>query len=74
VYDLAEEEGYDPGDAEAALGKAFEWGDRIPLGLLYQSQQPTYEESDPVLGRGAPVSQPLGIEVSLFEEMLAETM
>jgi 2-oxoglutarate ferredoxin oxidoreductase subunit beta len=74
VYDLAEEESYDPGDAEAALGKAFEWGDRIPLGLVYQSQQPTYEESDPVLGRGAPVRQPLGIEAPLFEEMLAETM
>jgi 2-oxoglutarate ferredoxin oxidoreductase subunit beta len=74
VYDLAEEEGYDPGDAEAALGKAFEWGDHIPLGLLYQSQQPTYEDSDPVLRRGAPVSQPLGIEAPLFEEMLAETM
>jgi 2-oxoglutarate ferredoxin oxidoreductase subunit beta len=24
VYDLTEEEGYDPGSAEAALGKAFE--------------------------------------------------
>ncbi len=74
VYDLADEEAYDPGDAEAALGKAFEWGDRIPLGLIYQSEQPTYGDSEPVLERGAPVSQPLGIESSLFEEMLAETM
>jgi 2-oxoglutarate ferredoxin oxidoreductase subunit beta len=73
VYDLGDEAGYDPADAEAALGKAFEWGDRIPLGLLYRSEQPTYEDSDPVLARGAPVSQPLGIEPSLFEELLAET-
>ena len=74
VYNLADEEGYDPGDAEAAMRKAFEWGDRIPLGLLYQSQQPTYEDSEPVLARGAPVNKPLGIEPSLFEEMLAETI
>jgi 2-oxoglutarate ferredoxin oxidoreductase subunit beta len=74
VYSLADEEGYDPGDAEAAISKAFEWGDRIPLGLLYQSQQPTYEDSDPVLARGAPVNKTLGIEPSLFEEMLAETI
>jgi len=74
VYSLDEEEGYDPRDAEAALRKAFEWGDRIPLGLLYQSEQPTYEDSEPVLSRGPLVKQPLGIEASLFEEMLAETM
>ncbi len=74
VYDLADEEGYDAQDAEVALRRAFEWGDRIPLGLFYQSEQPTYEDSEPVLGRGPLVSQPLGIEASLFEEMLAETM
>jgi 2-oxoglutarate ferredoxin oxidoreductase subunit beta len=74
VYDLAEEEGYDPSDAEAAMRKAFEWGDRIPLGLLYRSEQPVYEESEPVLQRGPLVKQPLGIEQELFDELLAETM
>ncbi|MDX1524284.1 MAG: thiamine pyrophosphate-dependent enzyme, partial [Anaerolineae bacterium] len=74
VYDLAEEEGYDPGDAQAALGKAFEWGDRIPLGLIYHSDQPTYEDSDPILQHGPPVNQPLGIDQALLDELLAETM
>jgi 2-oxoglutarate ferredoxin oxidoreductase subunit beta len=74
VYSLADEERYDPSDAEAALRKAFEWGDRIPLGLFYQSEQPTYEDSEPVLQRGPLVKQPLGIEASLFEGLLAETM
>lgn len=74
VYSLADEEGYDPSDAEAALRKAFEWGDRIPLGLLYQSEQPIYEDSEPVLQRGPLVKQPLGIEPSLLQELLAETM
>jgi len=74
VYNLDDEAGYDPEDAQAALAKAFEWGDRIPLGLIYRSQQPTYEDSEPVLRRGAPAVQPLGVDASLFQEMLAETM
>lgn len=74
VYSLADEESYDPSDPEAALRKAFEWGDRIPLGLFYQSEQPIYEDSEPVLQRGPLVKQPLGIEPSLFGELLAETM
>jgi 2-oxoglutarate ferredoxin oxidoreductase subunit beta len=74
VYDLAEEDGYDRSDPEAALRKAFEWGDRIPLGLLYQSEQPIYEDSEPVLQRDPLVKQPLGIEQSLLDELLAETM
>jgi 2-oxoglutarate ferredoxin oxidoreductase subunit beta len=74
VYDLAEEAGYDPGDAEAALGKAFEWGERLPLGLFYRSDQPIYEDSEPVLQRGPLVKQSLGISQSLLDELLAETM
>ncbi len=74
VYDLAEEEGYDPANAQAALGKAFEWGQRIPTGLLYHSQQPIYEDSEPVLQRGPLVKQTLGISQALLNEMLAETM
>ena len=74
VYDLAEEGGYDPGDAQAALGRAFEWGDRIPLGLFYRREQPTYEDSDPLLQRGPLVKQSLGIEQSLLDSLLAETM
>jgi 2-oxoglutarate ferredoxin oxidoreductase subunit beta len=74
VYDLAEEGSFDPSDPEAALHKAFEWGDRIPLGLLYQSEQPIYEDSEPVLQRGPLVKQPLGMETSLLDDLLAETM
>lgn len=74
VYNLAEEGGHDPSDPDAALRKAFEWGDRIPLGLLYKSEQPIYEDSDPVLQRGPLVDQSLGMEQSVLEELLAETM
>jgi len=43
VYDLSET-GYDPADRVAAFQKALEWGDRIPLGIIYQTRLPTYEE------------------------------
>jgi 2-oxoglutarate ferredoxin oxidoreductase subunit beta len=43
VYNLAET-GYDAGDRVTAFQKALEWGDRIPLGVIYQARLPTYEE------------------------------
>jgi 2-oxoglutarate/2-oxoacid ferredoxin oxidoreductase subunit beta len=35
---------YDPADKAAAYVKAAEWGDRIPLGVIYKNEKPTYEE------------------------------
>ena len=43
VYKL-EETDHDPGDRVAAFRKALEWGERIPLGIIYQTQLPTYED------------------------------
>jgi len=58
VYKLEEEPGYDPADRTAAWERAQEWGDRIPIGVLYQVQgQPTYEEQVSVLGAGPLVKQ-----------------
>ncbi len=42
IYKLNEEQSYNPGDRDAALKKAAEWGDRIPLGILYQNERPDY--------------------------------
>ena len=57
VYKV-EEEGYDPGDREAAWEKAHEWDDRIPIGVIYQVEgQPTYEEQVPALKAGPLVEQ-----------------
>jgi 2-oxoglutarate/2-oxoacid ferredoxin oxidoreductase subunit beta len=42
VYKL-EDEGYDPSDRMAAIQKGWEWGDRIPIGLFFQSEPPSYE-------------------------------
>jgi 2-oxoglutarate ferredoxin oxidoreductase subunit beta len=59
VYKLEEDESYDPGDRAAAWERAHEWGERIPIGIFYRSQAPTYEEQVPALARGCLVQQPL---------------
>jgi 2-oxoglutarate/2-oxoacid ferredoxin oxidoreductase subunit beta len=51
VYDVAET-GHDPSDRAAAFQKALEWGERIPLGVIYQTRLPTYEEQVAGLKRG----------------------
>jgi 2-oxoglutarate ferredoxin oxidoreductase subunit beta len=51
VY-MLEDTDHDPSDRVAAFQKALEWGDRIPLGILYQVQWPTYEEQVAALGDG----------------------
>jgi 2-oxoglutarate ferredoxin oxidoreductase subunit beta len=43
VYQVSETD-HDPRDRIAAYRKALEWGDRIPLGVFYQTRLPTYEE------------------------------
>jgi 2-oxoglutarate ferredoxin oxidoreductase subunit beta len=59
VYKLEEEEGYDPGDKAAAWERALEWGDRIPIGIFYRTEIPTYEDQVPALRTGPLVQQPL---------------
>ncbi|MCH6553711.1 MAG: hypothetical protein IH793_06085 [Acidobacteria bacterium] len=53
---------------------AGKWGDRIPLGLFYRDQQPTYEDSEPAFKRGPLVHQPLGVDPALFQSLLDELM
>ncbi|MFQ6012403.1 MAG: thiamine pyrophosphate-dependent enzyme [Thermoplasmata archaeon] len=60
VYKL-EEAGHDPSDLFAAYERAHEWGDRIPIGLFYEDDKPTYEAEEPALKRGPLVKQPLGL-------------
>ena len=42
------------------MEKGFEWGARIPLGLFYKVERPTYEDEEPALRSGIPLAkQPL---------------
>ena len=69
VYKL-EGEGYDPGDKIAAFSKAQEWGDRIPIGIIYRKVRPVYEEQFPVLKDMPLVKRK--IDPSEFEGLLDE--
>ena len=61
---------YDPTDWQAALQKAFEWGDRIPTGVLYRNDRPTFGEHFEVLREGPLVGRRLDKNVlrKLMEE------
>ena len=60
VYKLQEDEGYDPSDKARAFVKAQEYGERIPIGILYRTEEePAYEELVPALDAGPLVKQPL---------------
>jgi len=43
---------HNPTDREAALKLADEWGERIPIGVIYRGTRPSFEENFPVLDRG----------------------
>jgi 2-oxoglutarate ferredoxin oxidoreductase subunit beta len=50
VYHLGDD--YDARDRSAAFMKALEWGERIPLGIIYRNDRPLYEDRIPVLKDG----------------------
>jgi len=50
---------YNPSDQDAALAKSRETAPKIPIGLFYEAQKPTYEESDPVIRNGPAVKAQL---------------
>jgi len=57
IYHL-EDEAYDVGDRDAAWDKAHEWGDRIPVGVLYKVEgRPAYEDEVQTLDGGTPLSR-----------------
>jgi 2-oxoglutarate ferredoxin oxidoreductase subunit beta len=57
VYPL--ETAYDPEDRVEAFRKALEWGDRIPIGIIYRNNRPSMEERVPVIKDLPLVKQPV---------------
>lgn len=49
-YNLPDD--YDPTDWQTAMQKAMEWGEKIPLGVIYRNQRPTFESKHAVLKQG----------------------
>ena len=54
-YTLPDE--YDATDWQAAMQTAVEWGDKIPLGVIYRNQRTSFEKKFSVLQRGPLVGQ-----------------
>jgi 2-oxoglutarate ferredoxin oxidoreductase subunit beta len=72
VYQL-EETSYDPTDRMAAFAKTQEWGDRIPLGVIYKVQLPTYDEQVAALQAGPVATRKLEkLTAAEIEDLRAE--
>ncbi len=61
---------YDPTNKLKAYEKAQEWGDKIPLGILYKEDRPTAESLEPALQEKPLVEQSL--ETPFFNDLLQE--
>ncbi len=69
IYKLGAD--YDPADKLAAFAKSQEWGDRIPTGVIYRAERPTFEEQLPALKNGPLVEQRLEPQmVKLMSEFI----
>jgi 2-oxoglutarate ferredoxin oxidoreductase subunit beta len=55
VYRLGTD--HDATDRSRAFAKALEWGDRIPLGVIYRNSRPLFEERIPMLSEKPLVHQ-----------------
>jgi 2-oxoglutarate ferredoxin oxidoreductase subunit beta len=73
IYKLEEEPGYDPTDRMAAFSKALEWGERIPIGIIYRQDRPVYEKQLPALKEMPLVRQEL-LDPGQFEGLLDELL
>jgi len=73
IYKVQEEPDYNPEDREAALAKAREWGERIPIGIIYRGSRPPYEETLPSLKAGTLLEGDLDPKLvePLFEQFKA---
>ena len=57
VYKINDESEYDPGDRVIAFTRAQEWGEKIPLGILYQIERPTLDGQEPAVKDASLVKQ-----------------
>ncbi|NJL71127.1 MAG: 2-oxoacid:ferredoxin oxidoreductase subunit beta [Candidatus Competibacteraceae bacterium] len=71
VYKL-EDEGWDPTDFHKSMEKAFEWGDKIPLGVIYKADMPTYEDGELAFKKGPLVKQSLKADKKMFDSFIEE--
>lgn len=59
LYQLGD--GYAPDNKLKAIEKALEWGDKIPIGILYKEDKPTSEDREAALAALPLLELPLGV-------------
>ena len=62
------EAGYDPTNRIEAFKKALEWGDKIPIGVIYRNNRPAFEERMPIIKDKPLIKQ--GFDMSKIEAAL----
>jgi len=75
VYKL-EETDHDAASFHEAMDRALEWGEKIPIGLLYRNPNPppSLDAQDPGLQSGVLVKQPLGVSGERRRGLIEEFM
>ena len=63
------EEGYDPGDRQAAFARSLEWENGIPLGLFYRREKATVEEKLPQNDRESLIASPFLPAAAIADEL-----
>jgi len=69
VYEL--DSSYDPTSKLAALEKSLEFGDRIPIGVIYREPKQTYHEKNTILKSGVPLLD-RKTDLSIVEKICSE--
>lgn len=63
-------EDYDPTDGQAAMRTATEWGEKIPLGLIYHNDRKSLEKSFAALEKGTLATQ--GTDLKLLKKIMTQ--
>jgi len=70
-----EDMGHDPTDFHSAMDRAYEWGDEIPIGLVWhRTDLPALHELEPVLADGPMARRELGIGNEQAQALVKELM
>lgn len=65
IYNLDKDAKYDKNNYMLAMEKALQWGEKIPIGIFFKDQRPTYEDGLPQLSKAPLVEHDIShVEIS----------
>ncbi len=71
-----EDQAHDPTDFSSAMQRAYEWGERIPIGLFWtRDDLLSLDQLEPVLADDVPLARrPLGVDPEMGRSLIRELM